>query len=189
MNQELHDLFLADQAERENHPVYDTPDYWALRARDAHRRQRVSELLAEGQAPAPEDYFHAALIYQHGETLDEIWRAHELAQRAADLGATGTLGDKDSRWLAAAALDRWLMYQGQPQKYGTQFVPDGARIRLWDVDPATTDEERAAHHVPAVRDQLRQAEIMSQQESQPDMEQAPDWLKAAIVRWNREEAE
>jgi hypothetical protein len=189
MNRELRDLFLADQAERENHPAYDTPEYWALRERDTRRRQRVDELLASGLVTAPDDFFHAALIYQHGETLDEIWRAHELAQRAAEMGAIELLGDRDSLWLAAAALDRWLMYQGKPQKYGTQFVPDGKRIRLWDVDPATTDTERAANHVPTLHEQLCQAEIASQQEAQPDMEKAPDWLKAAIVRWEREAAE
>jgi glycine oxidase len=37
------------------------------------------------------------------------------------------------------------MYQGKPQKYGTQFVPDGKRWRLWDVDPTTTDAERVAN--------------------------------------------
>lgn len=189
MNQELRDMFLADQAERENHPAYDTPEYWALRERDARRSQRVNELLAEGHVTASDDYFYAALICQHGETLEEIWQAHELVQRAAEMGATASLGAKDSLWLAAAAFDRWLMYQGKPQKYGTQFVPDGKRMRLWDVDPATTDAERAANHIPSLREQLRQAEIASKQEPQPDMDKAPNWLKAAVLRWRRAEAE
>jgi hypothetical protein len=139
----------------------------------------------------PDDYFYAALIFQHGESLADIWQAHTLAQRAAELGAAATLGPNqtDSRWLAAAALDRWLMYQGQPQKYGTQFVPDGKRIRLWDVDPATTDAERAAIHVPSLAEQFHQAEIATQREFQPDMTKAPDWLKAAVLRWEREESE
>jgi hypothetical protein len=145
MNQELRALFEADQAEREVHPDYDTPAYWQLRQRDAARRQRVSELLAQGHLTAPDDYFHAALLCQHGETLEEIWQAHELARKAAEMGATQSMGDKDSLWLAAAALDRWLMYQGKPQKYGTQFVPDGKGYRLWGVDPTTSDVERAAN--------------------------------------------
>jgi hypothetical protein len=89
------------------------------------RRQRVNELLAEGRLTAPDDYFHAALIFQHGDTLEDIWQAHELARKAAEMGATKAMGYKDSLWLAAAALDRWLMYQGKPQKYSTNFVPDG----------------------------------------------------------------
>jgi hypothetical protein len=115
MNQELREIFVADQVERNNHPDNGTPEYWQLRKRDAERRQRVSELLAEGSLTAPDDYFHAALIYQHGETLEDIWQAHELAQTAAKMGATKAMSYKDSFWLAAA-LDRWLIYQGKPQK-------------------------------------------------------------------------
>ena len=49
----------------------------------------------------------------------------------------------NARWLAAATYDRWQMYQGQPQKYGTNFIYDGREHRLWEVLPDTTDEEAA----------------------------------------------
>src|SRR5690348_5627668 len=101
MNQELRAMFVADQTDRNEHPAYGTPEYWQLCQRDAQRRQRVSELLAEGLLTASEDYFHAALIFQHGETLEDIWQAHELARRVAETGATTSMGYKDSRWLAA----------------------------------------------------------------------------------------
>ena len=91
MNQELRALFVADQAERNDDLAYDTPEYWQLRERDARRRQRVNELLAEGRLTAPDDYFHAALIFQHGETLEDIWQAHELARKAAEMGATTSI--------------------------------------------------------------------------------------------------
>ncbi len=58
------------------------------------------------------------------------------------------LGHRAARWLAAAAHDRWLMRQGKPQKYGTQYVTEGDRWRLWEVDPATTDQERKEWSVP-----------------------------------------
>jgi hypothetical protein len=45
VNQELRDLFVADHADRNDHPAYDTPEYWHLRERDAAGRQRVNELL------------------------------------------------------------------------------------------------------------------------------------------------
>src|SRR5262245_28069438 len=54
MNQELRDLFVADQSERRGDIGYDTPDYWQMRERDAQRRQRVSELLAQGGVSAPD---------------------------------------------------------------------------------------------------------------------------------------
>jgi hypothetical protein len=187
-NPELHALFVADQTDRNDHPAYDTPEYWHLRTRDAMRRQRVSEMLAQGLLTAPDEYFQAALIFQHGETLEEIWQAHQLAHRAAEMGATQSMGEKDSRWLAAATLDRWLMYQGKPQKYGTQFVPDSKRWRLWDVDPTTTDTERAANHVPSLQEQLKQAEIYTQELDRPPRENAPEWMKEALERWEREDS-
>src|SRR2546423_15128633 len=99
MNQELLEMFVADQAER------NTPEYWQLRERDAGRRQRVGELLAQGLLTAPDDYFHAALIFQHAETLEDIWQAHELTQRAPEMGAKKSMGYKERLWLDAAALD------------------------------------------------------------------------------------
>jgi hypothetical protein len=181
-------MFVVDQADRTDHPAYDTPEYWQLRERDARRRQRVNELLAQGLVSAPDEYFHAALIFQHGDTLEDIWQAHALAQRAAALGATQAMGSKDSLWLAAAALDRWLMYQGKPQKYGTQFVPDGKRWRLWDLDPTTTDAERLANHVPSLQEQLKQAQRYTQELGQPPREKAPEWMKEALERWQREDS-
>jgi hypothetical protein len=189
MNQDLRDLFVADQSERRGDIGPDSPDYGPMRERDAQRRQRVHELLAQGEVSAPNDYFHAALIFQHGEILSDIWQAHELAQTAADLGASASMGPKDTRWLAAATLDRWLMYQGQPQKYGTQFVPDGKRWRLWDVDPDTTDAERTAHHVPTLQEQLKQAERYTQEGGfGVEKDKAPAWLTEAVERWEREDS-
>ena len=94
----------------------------------------------------------------------------------------------DSLRLAAAALDRWLMYQGKPQKYGTNFVPDGKRWRLWDVDPSTTDAERAANHVPLLQEQFKQAEQWTQELGQPSRDTAPEWMKEALERWEREDS-
>jgi hypothetical protein len=79
---------MTDQTEPRRDTAYDTLEYWQLRERDAQRRRRVSELLAQGGVSAPDDYFHAALIFQHGETLEDIWQARELVRKAAELGAT-----------------------------------------------------------------------------------------------------
>lgn len=87
MNQELHEMFVADQTDRSSHPDNDTPEYLQLRERDAQRRQRVREMIVGGLLIAPDDYFHAALIFQHGESLEDIWQAHELASTAAEMGA------------------------------------------------------------------------------------------------------
>jgi hypothetical protein len=37
MNQELRDLFMADQIERRGDLAHDSPEYWQMRERDAIR--------------------------------------------------------------------------------------------------------------------------------------------------------
>lgn len=177
---ELLELARADQAEDRDR-VAGTPEYEALRDRDRTRRARTETLLALGEPFDPEALYAAAWLFNHGDTPEEAARAHALAIRAAELGL------RPARWLAAAALDRSLMYSGRPQKYGTNMVPDGRRIRLWDVDPATTDEERARWDVPPLAELERRAEAVSAAAVQPDLAAAPAWLRDALDRWRAEE--
>ena len=181
MSSELQELFRADQDERTNHPEYGTPEYWTLRERDAERRKRLQDIIESGGLEEPEDYYRGAWILNHGETLEEIWQAHILAKTAAESGSG------HARWLAAATYDRWLMYQGKPQKYGTQIVPDGKRQRVWDVEPATSDTERAEWNVPPLAEMERRAEGVTRNQPMPPMETAPEWLKDALRRWRAED--
>lgn len=179
MNDELHRLFVADQQERENHPEVGTSDYVSLRNRDLVRRQQVRRMMDQHQINTAQDYYHAALIFQHGDAVDEIWSAHQWALKSVELGCEA------GKWLAAAALDRWHMYQGQPQKYGTQMVPDRTRYRLWDIDSHTTDRERAHWNVPSLAEMERRARQLTAESNGkiPPMEGAPEWLKQALIRW------
>jgi hypothetical protein len=174
-NRELLSLFFDDRAENRD-LLAGTEGYDRLRRRDKARRGRVKALINDGWPSDPEALYAAAWVLNHGDDSDEVFLGHQLAAKARDLG------HEEARWLAAAALDRSLMYAGKPQKYGTNIVPDGVGYRLWDVDPATTDEERVAHDVPVLAEmQARAAEMTG---PQPDMDGAPDWLKAALRRWN-----
>jgi hypothetical protein len=166
-------LLAEDQAE-DRAVSAGEPAWVALRARDRARREAVMALLAEGW-PEDADALHAAAwILNHGDLSEEAALGSRLATLAADKGRPG------ARWLAAAALDRSLMYAGLPQKYGTNIVPDGVGWRLWDVDPATTDAERLANDVPPLADmQARAAAITA---PQPDTALTPDWLRSAMRR-------
>jgi TPR repeat protein len=139
-------------------------------------------MRAAGLIQTAQDYYHAACIFQHGDEPEDAWQAYELALEAA------RQGHRPARWLAAAAHDRWLMYQGKPQKYGTQYVSDGKRQRLWDVEPATTDAERAEWDVAPLVDQLRKAEEATRDHPPiPVGDDAPQWLRDAIRRWHAAE--
>ena len=181
MNQELKDIFDEDQKDREDHPNYGTEKYRQLRERDSLRRERVTEIIQTETMLTSRDCYHAAMIFQHGETVGEIWQAHVLAKRAAKQGF------RPARYLVASSYDRWLMYQGKPQKYGTNMVPDGKRYRVWDVDPETTDEERADLDVPPLAELHRKAEELTKTEAIPSLDDAPEWIKEALNRWKEEE--
>jgi len=181
MCRELQLLFRADRDERANHPAYGTPEYRELRELDAQRRRRLAVIVESGGLKEPEDYYQAAWILNHGESVDEIWQAHTLAKEAVELGL------RCARWLAAATYDRWLMYQGKPQKYGTQIVPDGKRQRVWDVDPATSDAERADWDVPTLAEMERRAGEVTRNEPMPPLDAAPEWLRDALLRWRAED--
>lgn len=148
VNEELRALLAADQQDRDGGNL--SPD---ARERDRIRLRRVKELLKAGAAEDAEDLFCAAMILQHGSALEDYWQAHEVAKASTDGGCA------PARWLAAAAYDRWLMHQGERQHFGTQyFAMAGGPLRLWEVDPTTTDDERARWDVPPLRDALERVE-------------------------------
>ncbi|MBW3618246.1 MAG: hypothetical protein KY446_10990 [Proteobacteria bacterium] len=179
VEQALIELLRLDQSENRN-LVAGTDAYRALRDRDRARRERAQALMAQEYPSSPEALYAAAWLFNHGDEAAEARTAHELARLAAELG------HRPARWLAAAALDRSLMYSGLPQKYGTNIVPDGVRHRVWEVDPATTDAERAAWDVPPLAEMQARAVALNQ--PMPPMDSAPEWLLSALKRWRNEGA-
>lgn len=145
MNQELVALFQEDQRDRRAAGLHE-----AYLERDRARRHRATQIVAEGGLTCGDDYIMAALLFQHGETPDDYLQAHRLAVKAVELEA------KDVAWLAATALDRHLVRQGRPAKYGTQNVRMGGVYRVPRIEPSTSDEERGAWGIPPLADILAQ---------------------------------
>jgi hypothetical protein len=181
MHAALKKLFESDRADHAIPQIAGTPEYVELRRRDLQRRHDVRSKLRNETDLEVTDFYHAAWILNHGDTSDEAELAFRLAHKSFDLGFS------DGRWLYAAACDRWRMYSGLPQKFGTQIVPDGRRYRLWDYDSNTTEEERARFNVPPISELQRRAERESREMTQPPIDEAPDWLRQAMKRWKRQE--
>jgi hypothetical protein len=155
VNAELVRLYEEDQADRRG--GFESIDWSKVSVRDAEREKRVEEILAAGGAKVSDDYYHAAMIYQHGTTPEQAARAHELALKAVELDAK----NERAKWLAAASEDRRLMYEKRPQKYGTQYTKKDGTWVLWDVDPSVTDEERAEWNVPPLAEAIERANQMN----------------------------
>jgi hypothetical protein len=149
-NDELRAIFEADQDDRRS-----GRDWKVTVANDEVRLARTKELVLAGLVQTADDHYRAAFVFQHGPELDDIAHALEHARRAVELG------HPRARWIAAAAEDRWLVRQDRPQKYGTQLHGVDGRWVMYEVDPAVTDEERAAMGVPTLADQLARAERMT----------------------------
>lgn len=154
-NAELTRLYTEDQADRTGN--METADWAAISARDTARQERVHQILAEGGARTGDDYYHAAMVFQHGDTNDEIAKAHELSLKAVELDPE----HPSARWLAAASKDRLLMRQGKPQLYGTQFRKVDGKWILYEVDPSVTDEERAKWDCPPLAIAKKRLEEMN----------------------------
>lgn len=179
MNITLKRLYDLDRDDHAAPRIAGTQEYDAMRSRDAGRRQKVRILLENGSVSDPVDLYHAAWILNHGDEVVDAELAWQLAQRSLYAGY------EPAKWLYAAAFDRAQMYRGLAQKFGTQIVPDGRRYRLWDTDPATSDDERASYNVPPLAEMRQRADKDSSTLDQPPMEHAPAWLLRKVSHWQQ----
>ena len=156
-NQELARLHREDQSDRtppEGKPI----DWTVVSPRDKARLSRIKELYVQNQLQTANDYYHAAMILQHGDVPEDFLLAHEFCVVSISKGKN----DKDARWLAAASEDRFLMNIGRPQRFGTQYraVPNTAPFRLYAVDSGVTDALRRAMDTPTLAEaKAREGEI------------------------------
>jgi len=179
MNRELKEIFDEDQRECLNQPADNTPQHKAMRMRIKERMAKTQAIVDSSVSLSGQDYFHACVVFLHGDCPDDFWQAYHYALKSVELNYPS------ARKFAAAAYDRWLMYQGKPQKYGLQYVPDGTSIRVWDTDPQTTDAERAKWDVPPLQKLHENAQEVTKRVdwSKIDMQNKPQWLKEAVKRW------
>jgi hypothetical protein len=145
-NAEILSMYEADQSARKVANI----DWNQLNKDDAFRRKRVDELLDSGKVVTGKDYYHSAMIFQHGMDTVASAKAIKLMKKAIELDPA------TNKWLLAAAIDRHLMRKGEPQIYGTQYVRMGsnAKFERYRIDSTkVTDAERKAHNVETLAEQ------------------------------------
>ena len=160
MNNKLLNLFKADQADRTSAKIKsygNTMEGWKLvTKRDTTRRRKVEEILKMGMKDlSSEDYFHAAMVFQHGQKEKDYKMAVNLAKRSTELGY------EKAKWLYAAAQDRLLVNLGRKQKYGTQYQKRDGRWILMPVNKKTTDTQRLKFNVMILRKAYTMAKKMN----------------------------
>ena len=160
-NTEIAAIFAADQADRQpeiaafiaaeqgDRQQFGSIDWTVVGPRDAARRARVRQMLDVGLLRAADDYYYAAMVYQHGEAPEDFLLAHAFAMAAQ------TAGRPDAAWIAAATLDRFLHNIDRPQIFGTQYVGQpGEPLTQGKYDTALIpDSLRRALGVPTLEQQ------------------------------------
>jgi len=136
---ELLSLYEEDQSDRSPSDGKSI-DWESVRTRDLMRLAVVKDLYSQNKLNTGRDYYHAAMILQHGGTPEDYLLAHELCIVATSKGSD------DAKWLAAASEDRFLMSIGRPQRFGTQYTSKGANATqlIYWTEPGVTDELRRA---------------------------------------------
>ena len=111
----------------------------------AERADEARRIAKSGELKSGRDHLRAAVLLAESKSPADWMLAAELGRQAMELGEP--LGLR----VAAEAIDKDLVHQGLPQRFGTQFTWDEARAtwRLHPIDPAMTDAERAAMSVPS----------------------------------------
>lgn len=143
-NVELAKMYQEDQAVRS--VPFESIDWEKVSKQDLQHRVRVAELLKEDKVQTANDYFHAAMIYQHASDKDGYKLAHELSV----IGAIK--GNKTSIWLSAASWDRFLNSMKENQRFGTQYSSkDGKTFELNTTDEMVSDSMRKAMSCPTLQ--------------------------------------
>jgi hypothetical protein len=152
---ELATISEIDSALRVNLDIPDTSRYKLNQS----NREVVYRLLAQALIVEPEDLFRAALVLQHAEqpaARECCLLAHKLALEAVEKG------HPKAKFLAAAALDRYLLMSNHPQKFGTQYTRNRARqYVILPYDSQTPDSVRLAWNVPSLDSLQRELKAMN----------------------------
>jgi hypothetical protein len=165
-SQELARLYAEDQSDRK---IADGQaiDWKVVGPRDEARQARVKELYRSDQLRTGADYYHAAMVLQHGQAPEDFLLCHELCIAAI------IKGSQDARWLAAASEDRFLMNIGRPQRFGTQFRSmGGGPMELYQTDDGVTDGLRKPFWVPTLAEARSREASMNKKPEKPSP--APD---------------
>jgi hypothetical protein len=120
-------------------------DYAAVQQRWQQQQaaqKEVRELLKRGQIVGREDYYQAALMLTNSFCRSDTVLARGLADRAF------ILGKAEAGPLYAQAIDRLALFDGLPQRFGTQTrFGQHCEVTPYPTDPKTSDSERQKYGI------------------------------------------
>ena len=132
-------------------------DFDVLEAQTLRFDQITAWHLA-GELESASQRFWAGAALVRSDDPQHLMRAETLGSSAA------TLGEPRGHLVEAEARDKMALLLGEPQPFGTQsvFHTLAGEWRLYEVNPRTTDAQRAAMGLPTLEELARQAEARNQ---------------------------
>jgi len=150
INLQLEQLYLDDISDRKLFEEGKLSEA-TLKQHDIHRLEILNTIVPTIDKSEIWNCHYSCLLLMHSWSDDSsVYKlAHEYAQKAIKLGSNVT------KWLYAASLDRWLVSQGKPQKFGTQFKTTTGII--YGYDTSTSDKERSEYGVPPLSELINRS--------------------------------
>lgn len=147
-HKELQIMHDEDQADRM--PESGEIDWSIVLPRDSTRLKRALEIVEQGELHTSKDYYHAAIIFQHGYDTIASGLAVRMMEKAIELDPS------TNKWLLAAAIDRDLQRRGKPQIFGIQFAQNEDGIwGLYDIDTTQVSDAKRKEYGVASLSELR----------------------------------
>ena len=130
-NPRLKELAKTDQADRrENNPQ--------TSKNDVERLNEVKKIIETKELTTSNDYFNAAIIFQHGDNPEDYKMANEFAKKAVKLNPQNL----QAKILIAQSEDRYLISINKPQIYGTQRIILGELEYLQNIDTTVISDTK-----------------------------------------------
>lgn len=146
-NQKLVLLFEELQKERlqANWEVANSPNLKKIGLTEKQTRKEIIAMLKKGEIKTSDDFYRAAMLFQHGKDF----KSYALAVTFAAI--SGHLGEPWGRSLYVMALDRFLLSINQKQHFGTNFEKVKGKWRLSLYNKKTSDFERQFYLIEPIK--------------------------------------
>lgn len=172
ISKELKQLYDDDQKDQ-NDPSWTESNDAEFSRRQKERRDRVLQIVEAGMLADMQDWDHAALLLQHGQTPEDILLAHVLSI------PPGTSGLPNAPFMCAATLDRYLQGVGRAQIFTTQSGAADPKVYLpmEPFDDTMDQSVRSVFGLPPLARQKDAPKRADKKSAGPSAKELPKLLK------------
>lgn len=144
-NRLLMDIFEKTQDIRINKNLEDSKIIKKLLKKEQEARKKLLLMLKRGEVITADDFYRAALLFQH----DKSFKSYALAIALSTISYL--LGERWGKSLSAAAIDRFLLSIHQKQLFGTNFENLDNTWKMAPWQEGIPDKLRKEYDIPPLK--------------------------------------